>query len=164
MGLNIANKLKSRKAPQIKKKVMYMSIPACAFVRTKVGAITGQNATYGGVMEEEDYFNNDEGFEIALNAPINLPHNAVIIECIVHGNAAAEAAGGIWKLYRKNIDDGGWTFEGISQIKGIEELDNQLTNSIVDNKNFAYLLGVVDLADGEQIHGARITYTTDHII
>ena len=102
---------------------------------------------------------NDEGIVTASEngkvflLQVDLPHGAVVTNCIVHGNAAATAES--WTLVRHPLDD----VAGVNMAgANIGTADSSITSPTIDNANFGYLIFTTTLDTGDQIIGGSITY------
>lgn len=87
-------------------------------------------------------------------ASLRLPHGAVVIGCIVFGNAAAE--GEVWTLNRNTLAT---SASASMATANINTEDTSITNPIIDNSIYSYLLQITLLDTADKIYGARITYT-----
>ena len=111
-------------------------------------------------------YNNAAGIVIGytdnstLYCPVFLPHGAVITGCIVSGDAGA-AAGITWTLYRTNLSTGEASALASASV---DTEDTSITNAEVDNENYGYYIatGTDEMDTGDEIYGARISYTTDY--
>ena len=93
------------------------------------------------------------GNGIFFLASVNLPHAAVITKVLVEGTAAET-----WTLYKVVIGDSPGDGTPIATANlGTE--DTSISEPIVDNEAFAYVIITSSLDAGDDIYGARITYT-----
>ena len=84
---------------------------------------------------------------------VNIPHGAVVTGAIVNGSDATET----WYLYR--IDRTNPATSSIMAQANIGTEDVTITNPTIDNSAYAYFLSTSSFESGNQIYGARITYT-----
>ncbi len=94
---------------------------------------------------------------IFFSAPVNLPQGAIVTACIVHGNAGATAE--TWELSRTPLDS---TTRATMATANFDTEDSSISNATIDNSTFVYTLSSTDIDSGDEILGARITYTTDY--
>ena len=136
----------------LKNKTSYYSISG-----TKFRAIApdiqdvGYNSVNGAV--------SSSAADNTVQATVELPHGAVVTAFIVYGNAGAEA--GITCTLQR-VDSSLGTAALASAAVGTE--DTSISNATIDNQTYNYLIimGAGEFDSGDQIRGARITYTTDY--
>ncbi len=133
-------------------KTSYLTIPGSAFVPTNPDV---DNISYG--------FNNvtADADGIVFRATVNLPHGAVVTGIIVYGNAAA-ATGETWKLSLSIINNAG---EGgiLAGPTSFDTEDTSIDNATINNSTSSYYITTSSLDTNDEIHGVKITYTTDYI-
>lgn len=90
------------------------------------------------------------------SADVNLPDKAVVTAVVVYGSNSAEAL----QLLRKDITASTTTSE-LTALTNMNTEQTTVTNATVDNNNYAYFIttGANALTAGDNIYGARITYT-----
>ncbi len=95
---------------------------------------------------------------IPFSAPVSLPNKATITAAVVYGNAGASAE--TWILLR--VDHATNTSPLAGANIGTEDKTIARTvpgNEIVDNEKYSYVFTTNTLDTGDEIYGARITYT-----
>lgn len=98
-----------------------------------------------------------EGGTVMALAPVFLPHGAVVTSAICHGNAGTEDS--TWYLRRITLATGGvWTMA----TNTFNLADNTIDFATIDNSLYAYFIYADPLVAGDEIDGAKITYTTDY--
>jgi hypothetical protein len=85
--------------------------------------------------------------------PVNLPHGAVVTGAIVYGEDAAET----WTLYRKSISNS--ASYSTMATANIDTEDTTISDATIDNSNYCYVFITSTFEAGEQVDGARITFT-----
>lgn len=88
--------------------------------------------------------------------PVNLPDNVNVQSCQVWGNDSVET----WELRRKTTSTQSTT--SIMASANIQSSDSSIADSIIDNVTYSYFLQTSQLNSGDEIFGAKITYTTDY--
>ena len=96
---------------------------------------------------------------VSFTAAINLPHGAVVTACVVYGNASA-VAGESWELTRLTTNAQTVALMATASI-GTE--DATIDNATIDNQTYNYCLESSTLDTGDELWGARITYTIDQL-
>ena len=94
---------------------------------------------------------------IRFNAPVHLPHGAVVTAINVTGNAAAEAE--LFNLVRNDFAGGVIELMATSFI-GTE--DTTISNAAIDNSAYHYWIRIASIDTNDEVYSARITYTTDY--
>ena len=92
---------------------------------------------------------------VNLSAGVELPHGAVVTGCIVYGTAAET-----WNLIRVGHDG---VPDSTMASAAVETEDTSITDATIDNSTYSYVIAVLSLDAGDDLWGARITYTTDYI-
>jgi len=87
-----------------------------------------------------------------FNTGIFLPQGAVVISCIMYGNAGA--ADEDWALTRSPFDG---TTETMGTA-GIKDADIDIDYGTIDNDNYTYSIGTSALGNGDEIYGVKIVY------
>jgi len=111
---------------------------------------TGVTRSFGGKLAIDS--------STSVFAVVNLPNGAVVTKVVVYGIDTGES----WGLRRTpTSDDGG----GVSTLASanLDTEDTTISAATIDNSGFNYSLDVLNLDAADEIHGARITYTTDYI-
>ena len=86
-----------------------------------------------------------------LFATIQIPHGATITGAIVYGDV-----GDLWNLRKVELVD--HATETIATA-GINTEDTSITTPLVNNNTSSYVFTCLDLDSGDEIHGARVTFT-----
>jgi len=97
---------------------------------------------------------NAEAVGIYFQAPVFLPHGAVVTNVFVDGNAGASAES--WELERMEIASP--VAEGMASAN-IGTADATISNATINNQTYMYHIITSSLDTGDKIYGARITYT-----
>lgn len=139
-----------RETPVLVNKISYWSCNGCQF--------------HASMPDTDDIsYNAGEGWVGATGngiyflAPVNLPHNAVVIAVAVYGDASATAES--WVLYRQKPNGDSSVLMASANI-GTE--DTSIANPTIDNGTYEYFIATTTLDAGDVIYGARIKYTTDY--
>lgn len=137
----------------LKNKTSYWSCPGTNFVEEQ--------------HRQAYYFNTDGHIQsyaddLTLSCPVFLPNGAVVTAAIVYGDAAA-AAGIVWSLYKIKLSD----LTAVAMASAaVNTADTSITagTETIDNSLYCYFMSTrTDEFDtGDEIYGARITYTTDY--
>jgi hypothetical protein len=98
------------------------------------------------------FYVNGDG--IFLTTSVNLPNGAIVTGAVVLGNAAATDEG--WALRRIKLSDASVNTLATADIN---TEDTSISYAIIDNSLYAYLFYTSSLDTGDQIYGARISYT-----
>ena len=126
----------------------YWSCPGTNFTgwRHGDGATDDYHYAYNLVEADED--------SCVLLAPVFLPHGAVITGVAVYGIGL----GGLeeWVMVRTTLS--GWEHDEMANAS-INTEDTSISYATVDNSAYSYTLFTTTLDDGDQIRGAKITYT-----
>ena len=93
--------------------------------------------------------------DVHVTASVNLPNGAVVTGVIIYGTDTAQT----WTLDRITID--GSTVANMAGAN-IDTEDTSISNATIDNSTYAYMLTADNQQSGDEIYGARITYTTDY--
>lgn len=123
----------------------YRSIPAKLF-RPGLSTTTFDN------NGDYDMRNTVAGARLFF-ADAALPHGATITAAAVYGTDT----GNTWELRRLDV-----TNEAVSASLAtavIDTEDTTISNAVVDNNTYSYMIFVADLGQNDAIAGARITYT-----
>lgn len=125
---------------------LYYSLPGVSFTTDKpdVDDIT---------MASSGYIRIDAGTP-GLRVGISLPHGATVTGCIVYGNAAATDTD--WYLYRVAHDS---VSSDLMATAAIDTEDTSISDAVIDNGSYVYLITTGSLAANDQVYGLRITYT-----
>ena len=123
----------------------YWSCPAANFTATE--------------PDTDDVDIGEHAFEISattthLLAPVLLPQGAVVTGVIVYGNVGAE--GEIYMLQRITLLTSNPSVMGTANVN---TEDTSIGNATIDNSIYGYVLSIINLDAGDQIYGARVTYT-----
>lgn len=109
----------------------------------------------------QDYQYN--GYDYHANAdnldglcPVFLPQGAVVTAVIVYGSSSTET----FYLRRHTLLGGALGTMGTTTVNSE---DSTISLATIDNSLYSYGIDVQDLQTGDDIYGARITYTTDYI-
>lgn len=86
--------------------------------------------------------------------PVHLPQGAVVTAVKVYGTGSADS----WTLYRGNFGYSNYTMAS----DNIGSEDTSISYATIDNSSHKYTLKI-DGSNGEELYGARITYTTEYI-
>ncbi len=86
-----------------------------------------------------------------FQANLILPHGATITGVIVYGADSADT----WTM--SHVNSAGSATTMASGTFGTE--DTSITNPIIDNQQFSYMLQTGNVAVADDINGARVTYT-----
>lgn len=89
-----------------------------------------------------------------LTVNVNLPDGAVVIAAICFGNFGENEES--WKLYRTTL-----TTPVISSMAGhwFNEEDTSINYATIDNSTYSYFFIMKSFNTGDEVFGARITYT-----
>jgi len=91
---------------------------------------------------------------ITLNAPVTLPHGAVVTGVIIYGNTSAESK--FWILARFSFT----SRERETMASGyINAANSSILFATIDNSNYHYYFYLQNMGVEDGIYGARITYT-----
>lgn len=90
---------------------------------------------------------------IYVSASVFLPDGATITKAIVYGNVAAEDEN--WYIRRIRLTDKSYDNLGTALVN---TEDISISNNIVDNSLYGYVLTVITLDTNDEIWGARVTY------
>ena len=121
----------------------YVSIPGCAFTPvTETGDYTWTFST-GVAVSTGD---------VVMMAAIQIPDGATVTAAVVYGSGASIG----WTLRRVNSAGTG-SIMADTTAHGTE--DTSISNAIIDNSTFSYFFEIQNIAAGDVINGARITYT-----
>jgi len=126
---------------------LYWSVPGVGFSARYPDTDSVKKAETGQLLAQGD--------NIVVSAPVCLPHGATVKAAVVTGNASA-VAGETWELRRYGLDGG--SMELLASA-GIGTEDTSIANAVIDNENYSYCLVTSSLDNGDEIYGARITYT-----
>lgn len=124
----------------------YVSINPSLFV---ANAPSAQDAYVFGSI-----FKINSGGPVSVTAPVNLPHGAVITNVITYGSNASRQ----WIFYRQKMSDHAVTV-GWGSTMNLADNSGATGTTVVDNSLYTYYIAVTDMATGESIYGAKITYT-----
>jgi len=147
---------------RLKNKTSYWSCPAKNFSPVYFGTTGAANmeVAYSDILEGTTvkggltiYGVNNQW----LQAPVFLPHGAVVTAITVYGDTAAEAE--TYYLYRAPIATG---VGSEMATAAINTTDTSITNATIDNSAYTYFIETSGMDDGDEIYGAVITYTTDY--
>ena len=119
-------------------------------------AFTTSNPYTDNITKSETLgFIRADAADIDLLLPVTLPNGVTLQGIIVYGNAAA-IAGITWTLFRLNRVGGASTMA----TAAIGTEDTSITNEIIDNHNFSYMIGCGsnEFDTNDEIYGAKITY------
>lgn len=134
-------------AVSLKNKTSYLSIPGTAFQAEFVDH---------NYSVSSGKFNANATIGNGAQAPVMLPHGAIVTAVVVRGNDVAET----WTLFRTPNDDGSGA--NIMATANIDSTDSSISNATIDNQNQRYWLQTSALDSADDIYGATITYTTDY--
>jgi len=134
-------------AISLKNKTSYMSIPGNAFTATTSTQLFSRGATGQYTSSTNSTF---------TIAQVSLPHGAVVTGAVVYGSISDEA----WSLERIQLSDA--TNDADMAGGNINTEDTTITNGTIDNSTYGYFFTTAALESGDDIWGARITYTTDY--
>lgn len=128
-------------------KTQYWSCTGCNFVARQpdVNDII-YTPSFGKVAASVD--------DIIFFAPVFLPHTATILAVEVFGNAGASAEN--WDLWRRDLAT---NLTVQLATANINTEDTSIINPIIDNNLYSYHIDTDSLDTGDEIWGARITYT-----
>ena len=129
-------------------KTSYWSTPALSFVGSNSN-LTHEEVTVGTAHMNGTVF---------AGCPVELPHGAIVTGAIVTGDAASQDDS--WTLKRSPI--GTATTETLATAN-INTEDTTISNATIDNNTYRYYFVTTELANGDDLFGAKITYTTDYI-
>ena len=93
---------------------------------------------------------------LSATCGVKLPHGTVITAALVEGIIAADW---FWYLFRSAI---GASSTGTKLGSGLARTENTGMNVTVNNQSFKYWLLASGLNANDDVHGARITYTTGY--
>jgi len=126
---------------------LYWSVPGVGFSARYPDIDSVKKAETGQLLVMGD--------NVVVSARVHLPHGATVKAAVVTGNASA-VAGETWELRRIGLDGGSTELLASARI-GTE--DTSIVNAVIDNENYGYYLVTSSLDNGDEIYGARITYT-----
>jgi len=113
-----------------------------------------KNPDTDAVLKSTDGAIQAEADNIFFVAPVFLPNGAVITAAKVFGDVPAEAE--TWNLYRLTLSTGA---VGIMGTGNINTEDTTILLATVDNSLYSYYFNTTSFDTGDEIWGARITYT-----
>ena len=96
---------------------------------------------------------NTDGTGILFSCEVNLPHGATITGVIVYSSESDET----YLLARNTLANGIQNIMAGSTNQNTE--DTTISNPLVDNSTFCYYITTSTMDAGDDIFGARITYT-----
>ncbi len=130
-------------------KTSYWSCPGINFVAGSPD-VADVNMGNEGDMNDTNYPGN-------FQAPVFLPHGAVVTAVVVYGSDTGDT----WKLVLApvNAEDSTNTTMATAVV-GTE--DSSISSATIDNSTNRYCLNVASPGAGDILYGARITYTTDY--
>lgn len=96
-----------------------------------------------------------DGAGISLNAPVFLPNGVIVTAVKVFGNTSTES----WFLQRVQLSN---LSTSSMATANINSEDTTISNPTIDNNTYGYFILTEALDSADEIHGARITYTTDY--
>jgi hypothetical protein len=85
--------------------------------------------------------------------PVNLPHGAVVTGAIVYGEDTSDT----WILRRILLSNTATSDDMANATFDTE--DTSISNATIDNSTYSYVFVTGTVASGNQIDGARVTYT-----
>lgn len=91
---------------------------------------------------------------ITLVASVHLPDGATVTGVEVYGNAAAAAES--WSLIRYALDQSG---SAAMASENINTEDTSISNAVIDNSAYIYVLATSSIDTNDQVYSARISYT-----
>jgi len=125
---------------------VYYSVPGCAFIPIDpLADIVSYNYLDGFITLEADNKN--------IIAPVHLPDGVTVKSVLFEGNAAAEDS--YVMMRRLHLSTHNAADMAIGQVG--DEITT-IYNSVIDNQNYVYFLGVSSLKTNDIIYGARIKY------
>jgi len=130
----------------IRKGTHYWSTPAGAFQPNSNGY-----DYYHDPGDNKLHITAVSGDEFVL-CPVNLPNGALITACKVFGSDISN----VWYLYRRKLDR--TTAETEMASANVNTEDTTITEATIDNINYCYWIEVY-IGNGDDIYGARVTYT-----
>ncbi|MHA1867406.1 MAG: hypothetical protein ACTSXD_05015 [Candidatus Heimdallarchaeaceae archaeon] len=92
----------------------------------------------------------------SCTCPINLPHGAVVTNCIVYGSESDET----WTLVR--CDRTQSTNNDVMASATFGTAVSDIDFATIDNSQYSYAIYTTSLDTGDEIYGGTITYTTDY--
>ncbi len=133
-------------AVSLKNKTSYLSINPTAF--------TGTNPDTQDISVAGDQITAVGGG--IISCPVELPHGAIITACIAHGDAGTNDE--TWTLFRVDFAKN----TAVLATAAFNTEDTSISNATVDNSAYSYFIESSSLTAGDDVYGARITYTTDY--
>ena len=127
-------------------KTSYVSIPGVAFSVSDEATETAQRGADGSIAPAD-------GVSTAFFAGIQIPHGAIVTAAIVHGAGART-----WSLKRRELATG---TSATLATASFETEDTSISNATINNLTYAYYFETSD-ASGDDVVGARVSYTTDY--
>jgi len=125
---------------------VYHSLPGCAFIPVDpLADIVSYDYLDGFITLEADNKN--------IIAPVHLPDGVTVKSVLFEGNAAAEDS--YVMLRRLHLSTHNAADMAIGQVG--DEITT-IYNSVIDNQNYVYFLGISSLKTNDIIYGARIKY------
>ncbi|KKL23785.1 hypothetical protein LCGC14_2421940, partial [marine sediment metagenome] len=97
---------------------------------------------------------NDTAYAGNFQAPVFLPHGAVVTGAVVYGSDA----GTTWKLVLAPVDAADTTNTTMATA-AVGTEDSSITSATINNNTTRYCLNISGMSNGDIIYGARITYT-----
>ena len=151
-NFNIDDFLVAANTVNLKNKTSYLSISTYDFTSNSPDV----DDVIKGSGDSEDYFHITAG-TVNVGVGVKLPHGAVVTACVVYGDAGA--SGENWTLRRQQHQPGS---NDDMASAAINTEDTSISNATVNNNLYTYSIVAEGLDAGDDIYGARITYTTDY--
>ena len=127
---------------------------------TSYWGCSGQNFSAGNTETDNVDYDLDGFFNVVGNpvnedchAPVTLPHGAIVTAVIVYG----ADAGNTWAL-RRRVYAQASAAEDLATA-AINTEDSTISNATINNSTHKYWLTVTGVFAGDDVRGARITYT-----
>lgn len=129
----------------------YYAIAAADFIPREPDV---NDINYANLASNNDNVNcNADGIEFSV--AVHLPHGATVTAVICYGDTASQAE--TWHLKRGDITDDSITEMATANFN---TEDATITNPLIDNLNFKYVIKTSSMDTNDTIHGGRITFTT----
>ncbi len=110
-----------------------------------------QSAIYG--VDTESRINNDDAAATFLVTDVQLPHGATVTGVIVYGSDSTND----WTMRRTDLVTGVTQTEMAGTTVNTE--DTSISDGVIDNNNYQYIIFVSGMEQNDLIHGARIIFT-----
>lgn len=137
-------------AVSLKSKTSYLTIPGVQF------AVGTESDQFG---RNSSGYNEADANTVDFFAGVQLPHLAIVTSVVVYG--APTDGSETWEL-KRTLTNAKVSTTVMAGPTALGTADSSISSATIDNSNYSYWLQTSKMDTGDEVWGARITYTTDY--